>query len=258
MSNIDASLVLASDIHLHEVDDFKGKTLLDTLDRVAKGKVEYFVFLGDIFDFCLGSHPYFRKRYQVIGDALERVAASGTKVVYLEGNHEFRIRDFKWKGVQFFPSGETAIQLKTGEKLKLAHGDMIYSHERYKKFRRVVKSRFVTAVARLVPGPLLNWLAISGSHVSRSADDYRKIDHNAILTAVNDWLEASDHDYGLFGHFHVPYAEKRRDGKSGGVYSVDFWGKPNFLVFKDGGFQRLKFDGEKSLWEDTKPVLDMV
>ena len=255
MSDLNASLVIASDIHLHSPDDSRGKLLLETLDRVAKGDVEYFVFLGDIFDFCLGSHPYFQKRFQAVGDALERVAQSGTKVIYLEGNHEFRISDFKWQGVEFFPSGEAEIQIRSGETFNLAHGDLIYSHERYKKFRRFVKSRFVTGVARWVPGPLMNWLATSGAHISRGADEYRTINHDAILGAVYNWLEKSHHKYGLFGHFHVPYAEKRRDGKDGGVFSVDCWDVPNFLVFKDGEFKRLVLGESKSALKPTVPVL---
>ena len=256
MSQLNASLVLASDIHLHSPADERGLKLLKVLQKVAESDVEYFVFLGDIFDFCLGSHPYFRKRYRPIGEALEAVAASGTKVIYLEVNHEFRVKDFQWKGVQFFPSGEAELQVSSGERFKLAHGDMIYSHERYKKFRRLVKSRLVTGVARWVPGPIMNWIATRGAHISRSADEYRTINHDAILGAVYKWLEDSNHDYGLFGHFHVPYGEPRRDGKSGGVFSVDCWDLPNFLVFQEGRFHRLLLEDNPGFaLEEAKPLL---
>ncbi|SMF69707.1 UDP-2,3-diacylglucosamine diphosphatase [Pseudobacteriovorax antillogorgiicola] len=238
MTDFNASLVVASDIHLHSAYDEKGRLLLKALRQVAEGNVEYFVFLGDIFDFCLGSHPYFQRRFEAIGAALEAVAASGTRVIYLEGNHEFRIKDFGWEGVEFYPSGEAELEISTGERFKMAHGDMIYSHERYKKFRKVVKSQWLTGAARLVPGPLMNWLATRGAHISRSQDEYRTINHDAILGAVYSWLETTAHDYGLFGHFHVPYAESRRDGRKGGVFSVDCWDKPNFLVFREGAFHR--------------------
>ena len=246
MHSLNASLVVASDIHLYSADDFKARILLDVLKKVARGNVEYFVFLGDIFDFCLGSHKYFKERFRAIGEALEAVAASGTKVIYLEGNHEFRIKDFGWKGVEFFPCGETYLQIQSGEKFRLAHGDMIYSHQRYKRFRSVVKSRLVTSLARWVPGPLMNWLATRGAHVSRSQDQYREINHNAILAAVHEWIDNSEQDYGLFGHFHVPYAEPRLNGRLGGLFSVDCWDKPNFLIFKEGRFERLLIDHPNS------------
>lgn len=242
MVDINASLVIASDIHLHSSHDSKARILLSILDKVARGNVEYFVFLGDIFDFCLGSHPYFRRRFAPIGKALEKVAASGTKVVYLEGNHEFRIEDFGWKGVDFYPGGETQLQLQSGETFKLAHGDMIYSHQRYKAFRRVVKSRLITGIARWVPGPLMNWIATRGAHISRSQDEYRAINHDAILGAVHVWLDQGNHDYGLFGHFHVPYAEPRASGQEGGLFSVDCWDKPNMLLYRDKKFERLWLD----------------
>ena len=91
---------------------------------------------------------------------------------------------------------------------------------------------------------VLKYLLPRGAHISRSADEYRTINHDAILTAVYTWLESGKQDYGLFGHFHVPYAEPRRDGLKGGVFSVDCWDKPNLLVFKEGRFERLWL-GEK-------------
>lgn len=253
--SVDASLLVVSDIHLQSPEDARGKLLLRLLDAVAAGSVEYLVMLGDIFDFCLGSHPFFQKKFAPIGQALEKVLASGTKVIYLEGNHEFRLADLPWAGVEVVEGGTCTITLADGVKVQMAHGDMIYSHRRYKAFRRLVKSPFVTGIARLLPGAWMDRLATKGSEVSRSADQYRTIQHDRILGAVDQWLEDGSGDFGIFGHFHVPYAEPRRDGKRGGVYSVDCWDKPNVLAFRKGAFYRLDLNQPPFEWQMALPLI---
>ncbi len=255
MLPIHASLVVVSDIHLHSPEDERGRLLLRVLEQVRLGQVEYLVLLGDIFDFCLGSHPYFQRKFAAIGSALSAVAESGTRVIYVEGNHEFRLRDLPWNGVHIVENGTHCVELAQGIKVQLAHGDMIYSHRRYKMFRRCVKSTFVTWVASQLPGPWMDRLAIGSSELSRSADQYRTVCHDRILSAVDSWLESGTGDYGVFGHFHVPYAEPRRDGRHGGVFSVESWDSPNLLALKEGRFYRLALLSEALSWEPAQPLV---
>lgn len=264
MSLLNAALIVVSDVHLSHSGDGRALKLLALLSAIEVGEVDTFCMLGDIFDFCLGSHPYFQAKYQSIGEALERVAASGTRVIFLEGNHEFRLKDLPWQGIEIVPNGTRLIPLGNGQLVQAAHGDMIYSHRRYKAFRWVVKSRFVTGVARLFPGSFLDQLTSKTSEVSRSADAYRPIYHDKILDAVDDWMEKkkdlieSETHFGIFGHFHVPYAEPRRDLKEGAVLSVDCWDKPNALVFLRDGISRIWLeDLAQSAWR-WEPVSPLV
>jgi UDP-2,3-diacylglucosamine hydrolase len=251
-----ASLLVVSDIHLNHVDDERSRRLIEMLEGVSRSEVEYLVLMGDIFDFCLGSHPYFQKKFAAIGQVLEKVAASGTRVIYLEGNHEFKLASLPWKDIQVISEGTHVIRLKSGETVQMAHGDLIYSHNTYKRFRRFVKSPFVTGIARLLPGAWMDKLATTSSEVSRSQDQYRLIQHDRILGAVDAWLEHGSADYGIFGHFHVPYAEPRRDGKAGGVFSVESWDHPNVLGFKDGRFFRYFFEESAGgTWVLAEPLV---
>ncbi len=261
MSQIDAALIVVSDIHLSQAGDERAKRLLALLAEIEKGRVDTFCMLGDIFDFCLGSHPYFQKKFQAIGDALERVAQSGTKVIYLEGNHEFRLKDLPWKGIEIVPNGTKLISLGNGQSVRAAHGDMIYSHRRYKAFRWLVKSWLVTSVASLFPGSFLDKLTSATSEVSRSADAYRPIIHDRILGGVDTWMETNqpgidaETQYGIFGHFHVPYAEPRRDLKEGAVLSVESWDNPSALVFTRSGIERWFIRGvDKEKWHSETVV----
>ena len=253
MTQLKAFAVVVSDIHLGHSDDSRALKLLELIKSAELGEVEYFILLGDIFDFCLGSHPYFRKKFAPIGAALSRLAASRTRVIYIEGNHEFRLKDFAWAGVEVVPSGTFNLTLGNGRSIQAAHGDMIFSHRRYKTFRWVVKSWFVTTVASFFPGRWLDSLTSKTSEVSRSADQYRVIRHDKILGAVDAWIAAGDAEYGIFGHFHIPYAEPRLDGKRGAVLSVDCWDKPNALVFDEQGIQRWWLEDNR--WEPVKPLV---
>jgi UDP-2,3-diacylglucosamine hydrolase len=260
LSQINASLIVVSDIHLSHSGDDRAKKLLAFLSHIAAGKVDTLVLLGDIFDFCLGSHPYFQAKFAPVVEALEKVATSGTEVVFLEGNHEFALKALPWTHVKVVPHGTYRISLKNGQFVQAAHGDMIYSHRRYKAFRWLVKGWFVQAIARLFPGTFLDHLTRKTSEVSRSADEYRPIYHDKILAAVDAWMEDPEHEaeYGIFGHFHVPYAEPRRDGKEGAVLSVDCWDKPNALVFKTDGIYRCWLEGEGQgveRWEAVAPLV---
>ena len=135
---------------------------------------------------------------------------------------------------------ETAeIEVSENCLLQLGHGDLIYSHERYKRFRKVVKSRWFTQLASYLPGWMMDLIARKASESSRAHDSYRTIHHDRILAAAYKWLESSRCQYGLFGHFHVPYAEVRKDGLKGGLLSVECWDQPNALMLKNGQWHRI-------------------
>lgn len=234
-------LVIVSDVHLVTMDEPNAQLMLSCLTDIAAQPVEYLVMLGDIFDFCLGSNRYFQKRFAPLGAALEAVAASGTEVFFVEGNHEFDIAKMPWRGVTFIKEGNLTITTSKGDTIQFAHGDMIYSSKTYQRFRRVVKSPVVKGVASILPGSFINSFALKNSDLSRSQDKYREIKHQEILGAANHWLNKSEAKHGIFGHFHVPYAEPRQEGQ-GTLLGLDSWEKPNFLILRHSEFHRIYFD----------------
>ncbi|NRA62901.1 MAG: metallophosphoesterase [Pseudobacteriovorax sp.] len=244
-------LVAVSDIHIHSPDDQRAQTLLALIDKLMDQPPVYFVLIGDIFDICLGNHKFFQKRFSEIGKSLERLASSGTKVFFVEGNHEFRIEKMPWKGIHFVTQPDIMLPLDDRISIKIAHGDLIYSHNRYKRFRKFIKSPVVTGLLSWFPGKLLNYLATGSAQISRAQDEYRDISHEKILGAANAWLSSSSATFGMFGHFHVPYAEPRKDGRTGQLLSMKSWDEPNALVFKDNAFYRWNLqngvDGELDL-----------
>lgn len=232
-----STLIAASDCHLVSINEERTSDFLSLCSWVRDSTPEYFLLLGDVFDFALGSKKYYQKKYQKIGDALEEIAASGTKVIYLEGNHEADVKHFPWKGITFVPEGTFFIQLQNEFKIQMAHGDLIYSHKAYRRFRAIVKSSLFKFAVRLLPGKIIDRLFLKSSEISRAQDKNRTFNHKELITHLADWLKDGKSQFGLFGHFHQPYAEKT-SGTQGQLISVDSWNKPNFLSFENGEFYR--------------------
>lgn len=232
-----AELAVVSDIHLGHCADERGRFLLHTIQRLAKSDVRTFVMLGDIFDFSLGSSGYFRRKFAPIGAALTRLAASGTRVIFFEGNHEFNTPRFRWQGVEFIEEGDFLVELSDGTRVLMTHGDMLYPSKVYAAFRNVVKSGFVKQVASFFPGRFIDKMTLKSAQISRSQDDSRTMNHEGLLATANRWLAASNAEHGIFGHFHVPYAEPRV-GAQGKILSLECWDRPNLLIYRSGEFWR--------------------
>ena len=252
--SLSADLVVVSDVHLLHTEDQRGSRLIEVIGQCASGTVANFVMLGDIFDICLGNHRYFQRKFAKLGEALTQLANAGTNVFYIEGNHEFRIDGLAWSKVNFITEGSLSLEISEKRYL-FEHGDLIYSHDRYKKFRKFIKSRAVTETLRFFPGKLLDRLATGSAKVSRAQDEYREINHDKILSHAWGWLESGGADRGIFGHFHVPYAEIDPTNPKRGLYSVSSWDEPSVLVLKDDEFFRwyVARHGDPQLTE-TKPV----
>lgn len=250
-----APLIIVSDIHLHHCEDVRGQSLLALVNRLETLDLDYFVLLGDIFDFGLGSSNFYRKKFAPIGEALAKLARSGTEVIFFEGNHEFNLKRFGWKDVRIIESGDYILELNDGTKIKFAHGDMIYPSKVYAAFRQVVKSAPVKEIASLIPGMLLDRLTLKSAEISRAQDDMRTMDHAGLIQTANAWLDKDHCHHGIFGHFHVPYAEPRMNA-SGTILSLDCWDKPNFLMYKEGEFCRGFLEENNQLrLEAAQPIL---
>ena len=252
---IRSELVVASDIHLRQADDPRSRQLLRLIESLRSPEVRHFVLLGDIFDFCLGSSNYFKSKFKWLGDALSALAARGTQVWFFEGNHEFNMEKIGWQGVQIISEPYRVISLKSGKRVALSHGDLMYSSWDYRVFRALVKSGTAKQAARFIPGKLIELYAFGHATVSRGRDEYRKLDHAALLTSAEKWIRQAACDVGIFGHFHVPYAETATTGGPGTVriYSMDCWDKPNVLLCDGDRFER-GFFREDGKFERIEPV----
>jgi len=84
-----------SDIHLKNLDQPDAQVLLGLLeDMGSRIQATHLFLVGDIFDFWLGGHEYFIRKFSPIVDHLRRIVAGGVEAHYFEGNHDLYLRDF--------------------------------------------------------------------------------------------------------------------------------------------------------------------
>jgi UDP-2,3-diacylglucosamine hydrolase len=249
LSELSAPLevVAVSDVHLRQADDERARLLMDLVQQLQNfGKLGHFAFIGDIFDFCLGSRIYFRRKFANLGASVSKLADNGTRVVFQEGNHEFDMQRMDWGAVEFFSTNQVELDLPSGL-LTITHGDLVHCSEAYRKFRTTIKSGLIRGVARQIPGFVMDWYALNHASVSRGADQYRKLNHAALLQDFEDWQNNSRSKHIMFGHFHMPYHWTSQ--KLGTTFSsMTAWDKPNFLAIVNGRYYRGEFDRRMKQW----------
>lgn len=231
-----ADLVVVSDCHIRQPDDLRATTLVALIDSLSGDTCKVFLLLGDIFDFFLAGSHYFERRFAALGVALSALSQRGTRVIYVEGNHEFHLPRLSWSGIEFWTQKSHTLIL-AGRKIAISHGDVIYASPNYLRFRAALKSAPIHLIARTMPATFLNTYALGHAKVSRSQDKYRTVDHAALIATMTQWVDDADCDDGIFGHFHVPYGEPTPK-RGGRIMSVESWDRPNILFLKDGSYYR--------------------
>jgi UDP-2,3-diacylglucosamine hydrolase len=84
-----------SDIHLKRLDQPEARILLGFLQEIGpRVQATHLFLVGDIFDFWIGGHEYFVRKFSPIADHLRRIVSSGVEVHYFEGNHDLYLQAF--------------------------------------------------------------------------------------------------------------------------------------------------------------------
>ncbi len=233
-------LIVVSDIHLLAEGDSRGKILLAALQRIDTSAVRYLVLLGDIFDFCFGASRYFQHKFAQIGKELTRLSLHGVEVIYLQGNHEFALKNLPWPGVQL--SAATSHLIRLGDtRIALTHGDLLGAPWHYRWYRRFSRSFVFKSAGLALPQGFLDRLALSISRKSRKQGMTRKIDHRHIISHMRAWYLQQGCDHGIVGHFHIPYQLHESRGE---LLCLESWDRPNYLAFGEGKFRRVYLDPE--------------
>lgn len=104
----------------------KGETALQTLlEKIACREIEtpQLFLLGDIFDALFGGVPYTADANAEVIELLKRIAKI-TEVIYLEGNHDFRLHKFFPDDIAIFPIQKQPLVIDgNNSRICLAHGD---------------------------------------------------------------------------------------------------------------------------------------
>lgn len=128
-----------SDAHLGASPPGTEERLLAFL-RSIRAKADSLYILGDLFDFWFEYGSAIPKTGFRVLTELAKLGEAGTRIVYLSGNHDLRLRDFfsRELGIETAPELEETID---GMRVWMKHGEEIDRRWLSVFFRRLMRSR---------------------------------------------------------------------------------------------------------------------
>lgn len=202
--------IFIADAHLVSPDQANYRLMIRFL-REQEGRLDVLYIMGDLFDFWVGfpSHPF--THYDAVLDALERLVASGCRLVYYEGNHDFHLGALFSQRLKAEVHTGPAIETVQGKQLYLCHGDQINREDYgYRLLRFLLHSRLVAAsVGRFPPSwahavrEFLQKRSRAGYGVKTARWNYRNI-----ILGFAESVQKQGCDGLIAGHFHLALQEQ--------------------------------------------------
>lgn len=236
-------IIFIADAHLAGIDDPVQATLAAFLDALAAGDIEggvpeMLVVLGDLFDNWSGYNPVVEYQYGRVLASFKRLAGAGTRVVYVEGNHDFHTSDFfagELKGTVHVES--TTLEVD-GRHIFISHGDTVEMDSGHALWRSFLRS----AAFRVVTWPMsaaMVWRI--AAYLSRKS---RMSNNNTRSVAIEERhkrFAASKVGEGIdavvMGHSHLPGVHDIHGGSIRGVYAnPGAWTDGSYLLYSAGDF----------------------
>ncbi|MGW8312480.1 MAG: UDP-2,3-diacylglucosamine diphosphatase [Desulfuromonadales bacterium] len=229
-----------ADAHLRRPTDPNYQALLAFLDEQS-GQTDLLILLGDIFEFWIGK-PSVTADHAPFIDTLERLQRHGTKLIYVEGNHDFHLGPVFTERLncQVLPDGGS-VELD-GKKIYLAHGDLADARDAaYLRMRKFFRSNLVQGLIGILPRSVLEAIGRLTSEISRKLVAKRKLSgaEREILRAYAAAILASGHQAVVTGHYHRPFHEKSDDGEH--IALGDWITQYSYAVYEDQAFTLMHY-----------------
>jgi UDP-2,3-diacylglucosamine hydrolase len=232
--------IFVADAHLRHPSDPNYRALLAFLEE-QRGRTDLLVLLGDIFEFWIGKASVADNHAPLI-ETLDRLRQQGTRLVYVEGNHDFHLGPVFTRQLkcQVMPDGG-CIELD-GKKIYLAHGDLANPEDiGYRLLRKLLRSRLVCGLIRILPCRLSTAIADWTGRQSRklAVRRQRRWPDQDILPPYAEDILTNGHQVVITGHFHRPFHEKRGDGEH--IALGDWLTQYSYAVYEDRTFSLTRY-----------------
>ncbi len=234
--------IFIGDAHLASPDRENYRRLLVFLEGL-RGRVRTLYLLGDIFEFWVGYRSVVFAPYVPLLESLRRLRQDGAELVYVEGNHDFRLGSYFSGdlGCRILPDG--GVVEIDGRNVLLAHGDLINPADRgYRILRRVLRSRPAHWLMAALP-PDLTWaVAHLSSRQSKKTHARKKLrwDTRQLLRDHAARHFAAGCQAVVTGHFHQPLLEK---SEAGTLLALGDWIEQySYGVYEAGEFRLERFE----------------
>jgi len=184
---------VVSDAHYSD----KRPHFLDFLKDIESKKLNptQLIFMGDIFDALFGSIDKTIERNKEAVSIIRRLSKS-IDVIYIEGNHDFNLRDVFPDAKVFSINKQPFLCRYDNLKVVLAHGDYD-APLGYKIYTALIRNRYILKFLNLFDDYILNKL---DAHLDKK-DDCKKLEwFDSFMKKRVDKI--SECDYFIEGHFH--------------------------------------------------------
>jgi UDP-2,3-diacylglucosamine pyrophosphatase LpxH len=198
-------IVVISDVHLGTY----GCHATELLNYLKSIKVETLVLNGDFIDMWQFRKRYFPKEHIQVIQRILKMAARGTKVYYITGNHDDALRRYS-----DFSSGNIHLRDKLILKLKgetywIFHGDVFDVFIKYSPFIAKLGgfgydlliriNRFINKLRLAMGMPRMSFAKRVKNGVKEAVKFIGDFEQTAIQLAAEE-----DYDYVICGHIHRP------------------------------------------------------
>ena len=192
--------IFLSDAHLRYPQNNNYKLLLDFLNQ-QKGLDALFL-LGDIFEFWLGYKHLVFTAYVPLLDKLRQLSESGTKLYFVEGNHDFHLGAYFTETLQCTVVTDQQLINWDGQKILISHGDLIKSDRNYQRLRSFWRSWPIKFLSQVIHPDLVWSFALWLSNKSSKNNPENR--HQDPTPYLIPFSETSNSDIVVCGHFHHP------------------------------------------------------
>lgn len=228
--------IFLADAHLRDPGDDNYRLLLRFIEEL-QGATDTLCILGDLFDFRIGLPDLLFAEHEPMLAALTRLQASGTRLIYLEGNHDFHLgAAFARRIGAELHARPVPLELQ-GKRLLLCHGDLVNRADwRYRLLYHTVRSRALLWSGRLLPASVIHRIRqrLQRSSGKRYAGNTVRWDYRSIISAYGAQVRRQGFDALVLGHFHLPLIEQ--DERFTLLAVGDWIGQFSYGELRDGVF----------------------
>lgn len=185
----------------------KTRLLLRFLQQVA-ARFDDIYILGDLFDVWPGTTSYLLKEYAPVMEVFKRLVKEGSRLHYIEGNHDFRLGHFfEELGIKVY--GDCLIENWNGKKVFMMHGDLGNPKEfGYRVLRGVLRNDLFHFILKAIPPKLIYEVGLKASKASRGYQKALPLKTETTIRQIYrktaESIFAKGYDIVLMGHTHLP------------------------------------------------------
>ncbi len=232
--------VFIADAHLKGLEDPNQKRLCSFLETLKD--IDMLFILGDLFEFWTGYNQILEYHYAPILNQFKRLKESGTKMVYVEGNHDFSVAPFFKEILEGDVYSDSADIRLDGKRVFLSHGDTVEHSSGYKIWRRFLRSSFFKIIIKITP-PSLVW-NIAMRLAKRSRGNPKRGDVlNRLQGEFAREKIRQGFDVVMLAHSHVPGVSEATVNGLNGIYANpgDWIKEYSYLVYENGEIKLYRY-----------------